>query len=97
MSTSAISPSSMFSSIQQQSTAKPADSNSPQGMQQMFLQLLVAQLKNQDTMTPSDPTQFVGQLAQFSELEQVVAIRQNSDKIVSGAGAAAPVTNTQGN
>jgi flagellar basal-body rod modification protein FlgD len=47
--------------------------------QQMFLQLLVAQLKNQDPMQPTDGTQFVAQLAQFSELEQVIAIRQNTD------------------
>jgi flagellar basal-body rod modification protein FlgD len=86
----------MFSSIQSQGAAKPADSNSPQGMQQMFLQLLVAQLKNQDPTTPSDPTQFVGQLAQFSELEQVVGIHQDLDSMKT-AGAAAPVTNTQGN
>jgi flagellar basal-body rod modification protein FlgD len=41
----------------------------------MFLQLLVAQLKNQDPMNPTDSTQFVSQLAQFSELEQVIGIR----------------------
>ena len=36
----------------------------------MFLQLLVAQLQNQDPMNPSDGTAFVGQLAQFQQLEQ---------------------------
>lgn len=35
-----------------------------------FLQLLVAQLKNQDPLSPADGTQFVTQLAQFSSLEQ---------------------------
>jgi len=40
-----------------------------------FLQLLVAQIKNQDPMSPTDSTQFVAQLAQFSELEQVIGIR----------------------
>ena len=35
----------------------------------MFLQLLVAQLRNQDPMKPSDGMQFVGQLAQFEQLE----------------------------
>jgi len=43
--------------------------------EQMFLQLLVAQMKNQDPESPSDPTQFVAELAQFSELEQVIGIR----------------------
>jgi flagellar basal-body rod modification protein FlgD len=37
-----------------------------------FLQLLTAQLQNQDPMQPTDPTQFVSQLAQFSTVEQLV-------------------------
>ena len=35
----------------------------------MFLQLLVAQLKNQDPLNPTDSSQFVTQLAQFQQLE----------------------------
>ena len=35
-----------------------------------FLKLLTTQLKNQDPMSPTDPTQFVAQLAQFSQVEQ---------------------------
>lgn len=46
-----------------------------------FLQLLVAQLKNQDPMNPADGTQFVAQLAQFSELEQVMGIRSDIENI----------------
>jgi flagellar basal-body rod modification protein FlgD len=42
----------------------------------MFLQLLVAQLQNQDPTAPLDPSQFVGQLAQFSELSEVTSIYQ---------------------
>jgi flagellar basal-body rod modification protein FlgD len=49
--------------------------------EQMFLQLLVAQIKNQDPLNPSDSTQFVSQLAQFSDLEQTIAIRQDADAI----------------
>jgi flagellar basal-body rod modification protein FlgD len=56
----------------------------------MFLQLLVAQLRNQDPLNPSDGTQFVAQLAQFQQLEQSVnsgqdltAIRQDLDKLVT--------------
>lgn len=37
-----------------------------------FLQLLTTQLQNQDPTQPTDPTQFVGQLAQFSAVEQEV-------------------------
>jgi flagellar basal-body rod modification protein FlgD len=36
--------------------------------QNVFLQLLVAQLKNQDPDSPVDGTTFITQLAQFSEL-----------------------------
>jgi flagellar basal-body rod modification protein FlgD len=34
--------------------------------QNEFLKLMLAQLKNQDPMKPTDPTQFLSQLAQFS-------------------------------
>ena len=37
-----------------------------------FLQLLVAQLANQDPMNPADPSQFASQLAQYSSLEQMM-------------------------
>jgi flagellar basal-body rod modification protein FlgD len=43
----------------------------------MFLQLLVAQMQNQDPLNPTDSTTFVAQLAQFSDLEQVTAIRSD--------------------
>ena len=52
----------------------------------MFMRLMVAQLRNQDPMKPSDGTAFVGQLAQFQQLEQglntgadVAAIRADLD------------------
>ena len=40
--------------------------------EQVFLQLFVSQLKNQDPLNPADGTQFVTQLAQFSQLEQSI-------------------------
>jgi flagellar basal-body rod modification protein FlgD len=42
-----------------------------------FLKLLVAQMKNQDPMNPTDPDQMASQLAQFSSLEQLVNINDN--------------------
>lgn len=47
----------------------------------MFLQLLVAQIQNQDPLAPMDPSQFVSQLAQFSEMEQTLEIRKTLDGI----------------
>jgi len=55
----------------------------------MFLQLLVAQLQNQDPLNPQDGTQFVSQLAQFSELENVVGIRQDIESEMSSASTSA--------
>ena len=49
--------------------------------EQTFLQLLVAQLKNQDPLSPADGLQFVEQLAQFSSLEQQLQMRQDLDTI----------------
>jgi flagellar basal-body rod modification protein FlgD len=62
--------------------------------QQMFLQLLVAQIKNQDPLSPADPTQFTSQLAQFSELEQVIAIRGDIENAQSAARVPPPANST---
>jgi len=50
-----------------------------------FLQLLVAQIKNQDPMNPTDSIQFVGQLVSFSQLEQLLSINQNMQTLVHDA------------
>ena len=63
-----------------------------------FLQLLVAQLKNQNPTQPMDGTAFVTQLAQFSELEQSLASRQDLDAIVAKYAPPTPSTdNSQQN
>lgn len=46
-----------------------------------FLQLLVAQIKHQDPLSPADGVQFLTQLAQFSELEQLVNIGSDIGEI----------------
>jgi len=47
----------------------------------MFMTLLVAQLKNQDPLQPQDGAAFVAQLAQFNSLDQLIGIRQSVDKL----------------
>jgi flagellar basal-body rod modification protein FlgD len=44
-----------------------------------FLKLLVAQMKNQDPLKPQDNTQFVAELAQFSNLEQSMGMNSRLD------------------
>jgi len=46
-----------------------------------FLKLLVAQIRNQDPLQPSDGIQFVSQLAQFSGLEQTMELRKDVESI----------------
>jgi flagellar basal-body rod modification protein FlgD len=60
--------------------------STPDVTEGMFLQLLVAQLENQDPTTPTDPTQFVTELAQFSELEQDISISGNTQTIATDVG-----------
>jgi flagellar basal-body rod modification protein FlgD len=50
--------------------------------EQTFLQLFVSQMENQDPTNPMDGTQFVTQLAQFSQLEQSLQMRQDLDSLV---------------
>lgn len=50
-----------------------------------FLQLLIAQLKNQDPTAPADSTQFVSQLATFSSVEQSVQANAKLASILSAS------------
>ncbi|MBP1925749.1 flagellar basal-body rod modification protein FlgD [Sedimentibacter acidaminivorans] len=43
-----------------------------------FLNLLVAQMKNQDSLNPMDNTEFVSQLAQFSSLQAMSNLEERS-------------------
>ena len=60
----------------------------------VFLQLLVAQLKNQDPEQPTDGTQFVTELAQFTTLQEDSQSASDLDKIVASIGSSSPTTPT---
>jgi flagellar basal-body rod modification protein FlgD len=49
---------------------------------QSFLKLLVAELKNQDPTEPMDATQYMAQLASFSNVEQNIQTNNKLDDIL---------------
>lgn len=50
-----------------------------------FLKLLIAQLKNQDPTEPMDNTQFVAQLATFSQVEQSISGNKKLDSLLTSS------------
>lgn len=74
-------------------TVPPVGSNSTQNSSttapskaevdyQSFLKLLVAQMKNQDPTQPMDSTQYVAQLAQFSNVEQSIQVNKKLSELL---------------
>ncbi len=59
--------------------------------QNQFLQLLVAQMRNQDPINPKDGAEFASQLAQFNSVEQLIDVNsglqnlQNSQDMMSAS------------
>ncbi len=53
-----------------------------------FLQLLMAQMKNQDPTSPTDSTQWVSQLATFSSVEQAIQTNAKLDQILQNSNFA---------
>jgi flagellar basal-body rod modification protein FlgD len=59
------------------SNVKPkVEANDGMASKETFLKLMVAQLRNQNPLNPSDGVQFLTQLAQFSDLEQTIRMRE---------------------
>lgn len=59
-----------------------------------FLQLLIAQVKNQDPTSPTDPAQYVQQFAALSQVQQGALTNQKLDQIITGLGLSSPSTST---
>jgi flagellar basal-body rod modification protein FlgD len=64
-------------------TPKSEAEKSAEMNKEQFLQLLVAQLQNQDPLNPMESTEFTSQLAQFSSLEQMIDVNKNLEEIKS--------------
>jgi flagellar basal-body rod modification protein FlgD len=47
-----------------------------------FLQLMVAQLQNQDPLNPTDSTEYMSQIAQFSGVEQSINMNSKLDQLL---------------
>ena len=54
--------------------------------QDAFLKMLVAQLQNQDPLNPMDGTDFSAQLAQFSQLEQLINLNDSMESLARAYG-----------
>jgi len=67
-------------------TPKPTKTKSETINQQEFLNLLVHQLQNQDPLNPMENQEFAVQLAQFSQLEQLININGKLDSGGVGGG-----------
>jgi flagellar basal-body rod modification protein FlgD len=52
-----------------------------------FLQLLVAQMKNQDPINPMDGTEFASQLAQFNSVEQLINVNDGIQQLAQSQNA----------
>ncbi len=66
--------------------ATPEPGNGELG-EDAFLQLLTVQLQNQDPSNPVSNEDFIAQLAQFSSLEQLVAIQGSLDMVYLGVAS----------
>ena len=64
-------------------TPKTSASTAVDDVNNMFLQLLTAQLKSQSPISPLDPNQFVAQLAQFNSLSELTQIRDLMQTLVT--------------
>ncbi len=63
--------------VQQPQTPAPKNPAGMDGIgEDAFMQLLLAQLKNQDPLKPMDDTEFISQMAQFNSLNELMSINK---------------------
>ncbi|WP_318440670.1 flagellar hook assembly protein FlgD [Photobacterium leiognathi] len=84
----------------------PNSANDANGLKNEFINLMVAQIQNQDPLNPLDGTEYVGQLAQFSQVEStenMAKLMQNSMvlldnmQVLSTAGLVGKTVYVEGN
>ncbi|MDH7798664.1 MULTISPECIES: flagellar hook assembly protein FlgD [unclassified Beijerinckia] len=67
------------------STTSTAKAQPPTVDYNAFLTLLVAQMKNQDPTKPTDSTEFLSQLASFSNVEQTVQMNSKLGALLTNS------------
>lgn len=67
-------------------TTSPSSTGSL-GDQNTFMQLLVAQMKYQDPMNPTDSSQSLSQMAQFSALQEMTSVANEMQMLVQSQNA----------
>jgi len=65
------------------SSSTTGTSSTDQMNKDMFLKLMVAQLKNQDPMNPTDSSQFLAQTAQFTSLEKLTSMADQTTQALN--------------
>jgi len=78
------------------SSAAELSSTDALGDESTFLQLLVAQIQNQDPTQPMDSSTFLTQLAEFSQVEQLIGIRQDVQELDPTTSSATSSSSTSG-
>jgi flagellar basal-body rod modification protein FlgD len=71
MSTNSVNATTSISSTQNTNSSSSKTTSNSSISKDEFLQILASQLSNQDPMNPTSDTEFIGQMAQFSSLEQM--------------------------
>jgi flagellar basal-body rod modification protein FlgD len=71
------------------SATTPTTTSVPGGQmgKDQFLKLFVAQLQHQDPMNPMNDSEFMGQMAQFSTLEQVSNLAAANEQVAKNLAA----------
>jgi flagellar basal-body rod modification protein FlgD len=77
-------------------SSSQSSATDPLASQDVFLQLLVAQLENQDPDSPADGTTFITQLAQFSELSNSTQMLSDLNAIQQSVATLAATPQTSG-
>lgn len=75
-------------------TTQTSESGNAMGKNE-FLQILVAQISNQDPLSPMGDTEFIAQMAQFSSLEQMMNMAEAMGRLSSSLGLYASMIGKQ--